>query len=324
MVSFADVKAAYERIRRASIQTPIMTSLTANRLTNCSIFFKCENFQRIGAFKFRGAYNAISQLTEKEQQRGVITHSSGNHAQAVALAAKMLGIKATIVMPENSSPVKIAATRDYGATIEFCTPNMEMRERTVKQLIKKHGFILIHPYDDSRVIAGAGTAAYELISEVGAIDMILAPVGGGGLISGTSIATKGLCPKALVYAIEPKGADDAYRSFKSGKIVPSENPNTIADGLRTSLSKLTFSIIQQKVDEIITVTDDEIIDAMRFLWERMKLVIEPSGAVPLAGLFKIKETINNQRIGIILSGGNVDLSKFFEEYKTTHSLNPSN
>lgn len=317
MVSFADIKAAYERIRKASIQTPLMTSLTANRLANCSIFFKCENFQRIGAFKFRGAYNAISQLSPKEKKKGVIAHSSGNHAQAVALASKMLGVSATIVMPQNSSPVKVAATREYGATIEFCEPDLIAREQLTKHLIKKHGYVLIHPYDDPRIIAGAGTAAFELINEVGALDAIFAPVGGGGLISGTAIATKGLCPKANVFAVEPEQADDASRSFKSGKLILCERPNTIADGLRTSLSELTFSIIREFVDDIITVSEEEILDAMQFLWERMKLVIEPSGAVPLAGLFKIKNQLNNLRVGIILSGGNVDLTSYFNQYRTS-------
>ncbi len=317
MVSFADIKTAYERIRKASIQTPLMTSLTANRLANCSIFFKCENFQRIGAFKFRGAYNAISQLSPKEKKKGVIAHSSGNHAQAVALASKMLGVSATIVMPQNSSPVKVSATREYGATIEFCEPDLTAREQLTKQLIKKHGYVLIHPYDDPRVIAGAGTAAFELINEVGALDAIFAPVGGGGLISGTAIATKALCPKAKVFAVEPEQADDAYRSFKSGKLILVEHPNTIADGLRTSLSKFTFSLIRQYVDDIITVSEEEILDAMQFLWERMKLVIEPSGAVPLAGLFKTKDQLDNQRVGIILSGGNVDLTSYFDQFRTS-------
>lgn len=317
MVTLHDIKGAYERIRRAIIQTPIMTSLTANLMTQCSIFFKCENLQRVGAFKFRGAYHAISQLSPKEKMKGVITHSSGNHAQAVALAAKMQEIPATIVMPSDSSPVKIDATRGYGAEVVLCDPNLAAREKTTKTLIKKQGSILIHPYNDKQVIAGNGTAALELIQEVGALDYMFAPVGGGGLISGTAIATKGLCPKSKVIAVEPKNADDAYRSWKSGKLLPSENPNTIADGLRTSLSKLTFSLIQKHVDDIITVTEEEIINAMRFLWERMKLVVEPSGAVPLAGLFKIQEQLDNQRIGIILSGGNVDLTTFFDQYRST-------
>ena len=316
MVSLGNIKAAHNRIRKVIIQTPVMTSLTADRLTSCKVFFKCENFQRIGAFKFRGAYNAISQLTPKEKKRGVITHSSGNHAQAVALASQLLGVSATIVMPENSTQVKIAATKGYGAKIIFSKPEVDARAQEVQKLIKKHKYVLIHPYDDPRIIAGAGTAALELIKETGRLDAILGPVGGGGLISGTSIATKGLCPNAKVFAVEPEQADDAYRSFTTGKLVPSVNPNTIADGLRTSLSDRTFSIIRQHVDDIITVSETEIIDAMKFLWERMKLVIEPSGAVSFAGLIKIKDRLVNQHIGIILSGGNVDLTLFFEQFRT--------
>jgi threonine dehydratase len=316
MVSLGNIKAAYNRIRKVTIQTPVMTSLTADRLTSCQVFFKCENFQRIGAFKFRGAYNAISQLSPKEKKRGVITHSSGNHAQAVALASQMLGVSATIVMPENSTQVKIDATRGYGATIKLCKPDVNARALEVQKLIKKHKYVLIHPYDDPRIIAGAGTAAFELIKEVGRLDAVLGPVGGGGLISGTSIATKGLCPNAKVYAVEPEQADDAYRSFTTGKLLPSVKPNTIADGLRTSLSDRTFSIIRQHVDDIITVSETEIIDAMKFLWERMKLIIEPSGAVPFAGLIKIKDQLVNLRIGIILSGGNVDLTQFFDQMRT--------
>ncbi len=316
MVTLGNIKAAHNRIRKVIIETPVMTSLTADRLTNCQIFFKCENFQRIGAFKFRGAYNAISQLTPKEKKRGVITHSSGNHAQAVALASQLLGVSATIVMPENSTQVKIAATKGYGAKIIFCKPEVDARAREVQKLIKKHKYVLIHPYDDPRIIAGAGTAAFELIKVTGRLDAMFGPVGGGGLISGTAIATKGLCPNAKVFAVEPEQADDAYQSFKTGKLVPSLNPNTIADGLRTSLSNRTFSIIRQHVDEIITVSETEIIDAMKFLWERMKLVIEPSGAVPFAGLIKIKDRLVNQHIGVILSGGNVDLTQFFEQIRT--------
>ncbi|MFW9935240.1 MAG: threonine/serine dehydratase [Candidatus Thorarchaeota archaeon] len=316
MVSLQDIQAAHKRIQKVVINTPVMTSNTANRLTNCHLFFKCENFQRVGAFKFRGAYNAISQLSSKEKEQGVIAHSSGNHAQAVALAAQMLGVPATIVMPENSSPVKIAATQDYGATIVFCEPKLKSREATTNALIEKHRFVLIHPYDDPRIIAGAGTVALEFLNEVKNLDAIFAPVGGGGLISGTAIATKGANPTTKVYAVEPEQADDAFKSFKSGKLLLSTNPTTIADGLRTSLSELTFSIIRKHVDDIITVSEDEILEAMRFLWERMKLVIEPSGAVPLAGVFKLREQISNQHLGIILSGGNVDLTRFFNHWHT--------
>jgi threonine dehydratase len=311
MIPLKEVQDAHERIRRASIQTPLMTSLTANRRTNCSLFFKCENFQRIGAFKFRGAYNAISQLSPAQKKQGVITHSSGNHAQAVALAAKMLEIPATIVMPKDSAQVKIKATKGYGAEVVFCEPTLASREEVTKTLIKKHNYVLIHAYDNPHVIAGAGTAALELIQEVGALDYIFAPVGGGGLISGTAIASKGLNPPGKVIGVEPKNADDAYRSVKANKLLLSENPNTIADGLRTSLSKLTFSIIQQYVDEIVTVSEEEILEAMRFIFERMKLVIEPSGATSLAGVFHLEQQLDNVRVGIILSGGNVDLAPLF-------------
>lgn len=309
---FEEVEAARERLRLIANRTPVMTSRTLNAITGGQIFLKCENFQRIGAFKFRGAYNAISQLTFEEKRKGVITHSSGNHAQAVALAANLLDVNAVIVMPENSSLVKIAATRGYGAKIVFCGIKPTDRAEKTAELIKQHEYTLIHPYNDLNVIYGAGTAAYELIDEVGSLDMVLAPVGGGGLISGTSIAVKGLCPEAKVIGVEPKNANDAYRSFKTGKIVPSVNPNTIADGLRTSLGNITFKIIQENVDDILTVTEKQILEAMKFLWERMKLVVEPSGAVPLAGLRFGDLNVKNKRVGLIISGGNIDLTAFFK------------
>jgi threonine dehydratase len=291
-----------------------MTSTTLDKLTGCQVFLKCENFQRVGAFKFRGALNTVSQLPSAERERGVITHSSGNHAQALALAASMEGVKATIVMPKNSPHVKVNATRDYGAEIVFCENSSEARVQVANDLIEKHNYTLVHPYDDERIIAGAGTCALELIEDVESVDYMFVPVGGGGLISGTSIATKGLCPKARMIGVEPEKADDAYRSFKAGKIFPSVYPNTIADGLRTQLSELTFKVIQENVDDIILVSEEEIIDAMRFLWERMKMVVEPSGAVSLAGVLKMKDELTNLRIGIILSGGNIDLTDFFEKY----------
>jgi threonine dehydratase len=309
---FEEVKAAWERLKSIANHTPIMTSRTLDAITEGEIFLKCENFQRIGAFKFRGAYNAISQLTPDKKHKGVITHSSGNHAQAVALAAKLVGINATIVMPENSSPVKMAATRGYGAKIVLCGTKSTDRAEKTTELIEEHGYTFVHPYNNLNVIYGAGTAAYELIEEIGSLEIVLAPVGGGGLISGTSIAVKGLCPQAKVIGVEPKNADDAYRSFKTGKIFPSINPNTIADGLKTSLGDITFRIIKENVDEILTVTEKQIIEAMKFLWERMKLVVEPSGAVPLAGLLKEGLEVKNKRVGLIISGGNVDLSGFFE------------
>lgn len=314
MVDLQEIQDAHDRIRDRIIRTPIMTSTTLDRNTGCQVFLKCENYQRVGAFKFRGALNTVSLLSESERERGVIAHSSGNHAQALALAASMEGVKATIVMPRNSPEVKLEATRDYGANIVFCENSAEARVSVANELIEKHGYTLIHPYDDERIIAGAGTSALELIEDIGCLDYMFAPVGGGGLISGTSIATKGLCPNTTVIAVEPEKADDAFRSFREGKIYPSVYPDTIADGLRTQLSELTFSIIQNNVDDIITVSENEIVKAMRFLWERMKLVVEPSGAVSLAGFLKLKNEISGKRVGIILSGGNVDLSDFFEKY----------
>jgi len=314
MMELSDVQHAYERIKDHIVKTPVMTSHTINKMTGCEVLFKCENLQKVGAFKFRGAFNTVSQLSEEQRERGVIAHSSGNHAQALALAAKMLGVHATIVMPKSSSKVKVAATRGYGAEIVFCENSTESRARVANELAEQHGYTLIHPYNNHRIIAGAGTAALELIEEVGPLDVVLAPVGGGGLVSGTAIATKGLCPDASVIAVEPANADDAYRSIKSGKILPSVNPNTIADGLRTQLGELTFEIIRKHVNRIVLVEEIEILDAMRILWERMKLVVEPSGAVSLAGLLKICSDIKKKRVGIIISGGNVDLTDFFEKY----------
>ena len=311
MVTLQDILDARARIQDFVLKTPIMTSTTIDRMMEGKVFFKCENFQRAGAFKFRGAFNTVSQLSSEERKRGVITHSSGNHAQALALAASILGVKATIVMPKNSPRVKIDATRGYGAKIVFCENTPESRVAVCDSLIKQHGFTLVHPYNDPRIIAGAGTAAVELIEEVGPLDYIFAPVGGGGFLSGTSIATKGLCTLAKVIAVEPANADDAFRSFRAGKIFPSVHPNTIADGLRTQLGQLTFKIIQEYVDDIITVTEDEIVNAMKFVWERMKLVVEPSGAVSVAGLFKLKDEMKRKNIGVMISGGNIDLTEFF-------------
>jgi len=314
---FAEIDAAYQRVKPYVNKTPVMTSSTLNQLLDCQCFFKCENFQKVGAFKFRGAINTLLQLSPEERERGVITHSSGNHAQALALAAKLTGIKAVIVMPENAPKVKVAATRGYGAEIVVCGSKPGDREEAVKPLIEQFGYTLIHPSDDLRIIHGAGTAVYELIQEVGSLDFIFAPVGGGGLISGTSIATKGLLPECKVIAVEPANADDAYKSFKTGKLHRSINPQTIADGLRTQLGPNTFKIVMQYVDDIITVTEEEIVGAMQFLWERMKLVVEPSGAVPLAGVFSSKVNLKGKKVGIILSGGNIDLTSFFAHLRKT-------
>ena len=311
MPTIKDVEYAHNRIKNMVNHTNVLTSRTLDKKVGANVFVKCENFQRVGAFKFRGVSNKLLQLTNEEKAKGVVTHSSGNHAQAVALASSILDIKSVIVMPENAPQVKVDATSSYGADIVRCASNVESREKTCQNLIDKHGYVLVHPYDDDKIIAGAGTAAYELIKEVGSLDFMFCPVGGGGLLSGTSIATKGLCPKAKVIAVEPKKADDAYRSFRDNKLYPSKCPDTIADGLRTSLSKRTFKIIQENVDEIVTVSEKEIIDAMKFLWMRMKIVVEPSGAVPIAGVIKTRNKIKNKKTAAIISGGNIDLDDFF-------------
>ena len=310
-----EIEAAYRRIQKYINKTPVMTSRTLNTMIGTEIHLKCENFQRGGAFKARGAFNSLMQLEPEIKTNGVIAHSSGNHAQAVALAASELGIKATIVMPKNAPPVKKAATKGYGGEIVECGNAPTDRREKTEELIDEYGYTLIHPYNYFPTIYGAGTAALELINEINQVDLMLAPIGGGGLISGTSISTQGLCPEAKIIGVEPQNADDAYRSLRDGKIYPSINPNTIADGLRTSLGDITYEIIKENIYEIITVSEEQIIDAMRFLWERMKLVVEPSGAVPLAGLFLLSKERNQllkgKRIGMILSGGNIDLSRFF-------------
>jgi threonine dehydratase len=318
MVSLDDVIAAHERIKHHTIRTPVMTSTTIDKITSSSVFFKCENFQRVGAFKFRGALNTVSLLTDDEKSRGVVTHSSGNHAQALSLAARLLGVKATIVMPKNSPIVKVNATRGYGAEIVFCKNNVNSRVETANSLVEKHGYTLVHPYNDERVVAGAGTSVLELIKDYGPFDSIFAPVGGGGLLSGVSVATKGLSPSTKVFAGEPEMADDAFRSLRDGVIYPSEKPDTIADGLRTNLGTITYPIIKDNVERIILVSESEIVDAMRLLWERMKLIVEPSGAVSLAAAIKVRDELKGLRVGVIISGGNVDVEKFFVQYDQTH------
>ncbi|MFX1324285.1 MAG: pyridoxal-phosphate dependent enzyme [Promethearchaeota archaeon] len=311
-MSFQGIIETYRRIKGIVNKTPVMSSRTLNSMLKANIYFKCENFQRSGSFKFRGAYNAIDSLTDKQKRRGVITHSSGNHAQAVALVASILGIHATIVMPKVAPKSKINATRDYGATIVFCDNTLESRTQTAEKLIKEQNLNLIHPYDNENVINGQGTASYELIKEIENLDIVIAPLGGGGLLSGTALGTKALCPNAQVIGVEPLMADDALRSVEAGYIIPSSYPNTIADGLRTSLSERTFKIIVNSVDKIVTVSEIEIIEAMRFLWQRMKIVVEPSGAVPLAALLAKKIEVSNNNVGLILSGGNIDIEPFFQ------------
>jgi threonine dehydratase len=304
---FADIRAAADRIRPFAHRTPVMTSAFFDGLLSASVFFKCENFQKVGAFKFRGACNAVFSLPDDAVPHGVATHSSGNHAQALALAADLRGMKAYIVMPHNAPRVKRQAVADYGAVIIPCEPTVADREATTQRVVAETGATLIHPYNDPRIIAGQGTAALELLEEVPRLDLLLAPVGGGGLISGTTLAAAGASPGTRVIGAEPQAADDAYRSLEAGRILPSENPQTIADGLRTSLGNLTFAIIAQHVQEIVTVSDEAIVTAMRHVWERMKIIIEPSAAVPVAALLEDGLHVRGKRVGVILSGGNVDL-----------------
>jgi len=307
--TFAHVKEAHEVVRQYAHRTPVLTSTSINKMVGGELFFKCENFQKVGAFKFRGATNAVFSLSEEDAQKGVGTHSSGNHAAALALAAKMRGIRAHIVMPENSPEIKKKAVAGYGANITFCKPTLQARESTLAKVVEETGATEIHPYNNFFVIAGQGTAAKELIEDKGEFDLILAPVGGGGLLSGTALSVKAMLPNARVIAAEPAGADDTFRSFHSKTWVPSENPNTIADGLLTSLGERNFTIILDKVDDIVTVSEEKIIEAMRMIWERMKIIIEPSSAVPLAAILEKKVDVQNKKVGIILSGGNLDLGK---------------
>lgn len=301
------IREAAERIRPYAHRTPVLTCASLDRAVGAKVFFKCENFQKVGAFKFRGACNAVFSLGDAEAARGVVAHSSGNHAQALALAARLRGIPAHIVMPGNAPAVKKAGVESYGGRITLCEPTLEAREAAQEQVVARTGATVIHPFNDERVIAGQGTAALEFLLDVPDLDVILAPVGGGGLLSGTAIAGTGLFPGMRVIAGEPEGADDAFRSLAAGRIIPSVHPRTLADGLLTSLGTLTFPIIQQRVERIVTVSEPGIIKAMRFVWERMKIVIEPSSAVPVGVLFERKIDLTGLRVGVILSGGNVDL-----------------
>lgn len=307
--SLADIQEAHHRIQSFIHRTPLMSSEAINKIAGAEIFFKCENFQKVGAFKARGAANAVSKLGDKEKLNGVATHSSGNHAAALARAATVAGIPSYIVMPSNAPEIKKKAVKGYGGEIIECEPNLQARETTLNEVVAKTGATFIHPYDNIDVVEGQATCALEMWDEGIAFDTIMAPVGGGGLLGGTALTTHYLSPNSKVIAGEPAGADDAFRSFQAKKLIPMQGPNTIADGLLTSLGKINFEIIMQHVDDILTVNDEEIIDAMRLIYERMKIVIEPSCAVPLAALLKNKERFQNQKIGIILSGGNVDLAK---------------
>ena len=301
------IQEAAKRIQPYIHRTPVLTNESLNERVGAHVFLKCENFQKVGAFKFRGACNAVFSLSDEEAQCGVCTHSSGNHAQALALAAKMRGIPAYIVMPDNAPSVKKNAVAAYGGQITFCKPTLEARESTLAQIQLETGANLVHPYNDDRVIAGQGTAALELLEEIPDLDVIIAPVGGGGLLSGTAIAAAGIKPAIRVLAGEPEQADDAYRSIQSGVIAPSLKPTTIADGLLTSLGTLTFPTIQQHVEQIITVSEQGIVQSMKFIWERAKIIIEPSAAVAVGVLWEKKIDLRGLNVGVILSGGNVDL-----------------
>lgn len=298
---------AMERIRPYVNRTPLLMCAAINDLTGGNLFFKGENFQKAGAFKSRGATNAVFQLNVHELAKGVATHSSGNHAAALALAAKRRGIEAFIVMPEDSNKIKIKAVEGYGGIITFCEPTLQAREETLQKVISKTGAIEIHPYNDLRIIAGQATAALEMLEDQPDMNLIIAPVGGGGLLSGTSLAARYFGRQTKVIAAEPEQADDAFRSFKSKTFIPSVKPDTLADGLRTSLGSLTFPIILEQVNDIVTVSEAGIIRAMRLIWERMKIIVEPSSAVTLAAILEAKIDVHGLKTGIILSGGNVDL-----------------
>ena len=306
-ITLDDIRNAAQRIQPYIHRTPVLTSESLDTQVGARVFLKCENMQKVGAFKFRGACNAVFSLTDEEAERGVCTHSSGNHAQALALAARMRGIPAYIVMPNNAPSVKKNAVAGYGGQITFCAPTLEAREASLTRVYERTGANVVHPYNDARVIAGQGTAALELLEDVPGLDVIIAPVGGGGLLSGTSIAATETRKGIRVIAGEPEMADDAYQSIKSGRIVPSEGPRTIADGLLTSLGSLTFPIVQERVEQIVTVSEQGIVDAMKFVWERVKIIIEPSAAVPVGVLWEKKIDLTGLSVGVILSGGNVDL-----------------
>lgn len=307
--TLSDIRLAAERIRPYAHRTPVLTNKNLNKQVDAQAFLKCENFQKVGAFKFRGACNAVFSLNESEAARGVCTHSSGNHAAALALAANLRGIPAYIVMPNNAPSVKKNAVAGYGGVITFCEPTLAARESTLDRIRLDTGSTVIHPYNDERVITGQGTAALELLEDVPDLDVIIAPVGGGGLLSGTAIAATEIKNGIRVIAGEPEMADDAFRSMQAGEIIPSENPKTIADGLLTSLGTLTFPIIQKRVEQIVTVSEAGIIEAMKFIWERAKIIIEPSSAVAVGVLWEQKIDLSGLKVGVIISGGNVDLEK---------------
>ncbi|MCA8084591.1 threo-3-hydroxy-L-aspartate ammonia-lyase [Burkholderia cenocepacia] len=309
--TYDDVVAAAARLEGHAHRTPVMTSRTIDDALGAQVFFKCENLQRMGAFKFRGAFNALSRFNAEQRRHGVVAFSSGNHAQAVALSARILGIPATIVMPQDAPAAKMAATRGYGGNVVTYDRYTEDREQIGRDLAEKHGLTLVPPYDHPDVIAGQGTAAKELFDEVGPLDAVFTPLGGGGLLSGTALATRALSPHAKLYGVEPEAGNDAQQSFRSGTIVHIDTPRTIADGAQTQhLGNLTFPILRRDVDDILTATDAELVESMRFFATRMKIVVEPTGCLSFAAVRRMKDALQGKRVGVVISGGNVDLENF--------------
>ncbi|ELW9447639.1 threo-3-hydroxy-L-aspartate ammonia-lyase [Burkholderia cenocepacia] len=309
--TYDDVAAAAARLEGHAHRTPVMTSRTIDDALGAQVFFKCENLQRMGAFKFRGAFNALSRFNAEQRRHGVVAFSSGNHAQAVALSARILGIPATIVMPQDAPAAKMAATRGYGGNVVTYDRYTEDREQIGRDLAEKHGLTLVPPYDHPDVIAGQGTAAKELFDEVGPLDAVFTPLGGGGLLSGTALATRALSPHAKLYGVEPEAGNDAQQSFRSGTIVHIDTPRTIADGAQTQhLGNLTFPILRRDVDDILTATDAELVDCMRFFATRMKIIVEPTGCLSFAAVRRMKDALQGKRVGVVISGGNVDLENF--------------
>ncbi|WP_011300466.1 threo-3-hydroxy-L-aspartate ammonia-lyase [Cupriavidus necator] len=311
--TYADVQEAAKRLDGVANRTPVNTSRTLNDMLGAEVFFKCENFQRMGAFKFRGAYNALAKFSPAQRRAGVVAFSSGNHAQGIALSAKLLGIPATIVMPHDAPAAKVAATKGYGANVVIYDRYTEDREAIGRRLADEHGFTLIPPYDHPDVLSGQGTAAKELFEAVGALDVVLTPLGGGGLLSGTALTTRALSPQCKLFGVEPEAGNDGQQSFRSGAIVHIDTPKTIADGAQTQhLGQYTFSIIKRDVDDILTASDAQLVEAMKFYATRMKMIVEPTGCLGLAAAMHMKDALKGKRIGIIISGGNIDLERFCE------------
>ena len=307
MVTLKDIEAAHERIRPLIHRTPVFTNNSLNKLSGAELYFKCDNFQKAGSFKIRGATNTVEQLTIEELSRGVATTSSGNHGAALSMAVTRRGGKTKVVMPNNTPKIKINNVERNGGEVVWCEPEQESRESVLKELIEETGAVVVHPYNDERIMAGQGTCAKELLEDHPELDVIVSPVSGGGLLSGTLLSSKALKTDIQVFGAEPAEADDAYRSLKLGKIVPNETINTICDGLRAQIGGLTFPVISDLVDDIITVTEEEIIDSMRMIWERLKMIVEPSSSITLGAVLKNKDKFNGKKVGLIISGGNVDL-----------------